>query len=205
MAEIKSLGNMSKAYLIKENNKSVLIDTGASFDKKSIYNSIKDENVQLIILTHNHSDHTSNANFLAEKLNIPLSMTKIDYENMNNEIKSYPYDLFGRFLLLSTKLLDSVSKKDKLNIDFFIKNNDNLKDYGIDAKIYSLPGHTAGSIGIMVDNDKFIVGDAMMNHFSPSLAKIFENKKEMLKSVDFIKNSEAVDIFTGHGKPFKNK
>lgn len=209
MGEIISLGNMAKSYLIKEDDNSILVDTGISFDKNPIYNSIKDENIALIFLTHGHVDHVANAEYLSKKLNVPIAMSKLDYPMIseNSEPKLYHYNFFGRILINTTKVMNKFNKLKKFNVDFFIEDKDSLEEYGvegIDGVVHSLPGHTKGSVGLIVDNDKFIVGDAMMNHFSPSPASIFENRDEMLKSVDFIKNSNASVIYTGHGKSFKN-
>ena len=209
MAEIISLGNMGKSYLIKEKDNSILVDTGIGSDKNSIYNSIKDEDISLIFLTHGHGDHVANAEYFSRKLNIPIAMSKLDYPMISESIKPklHPYNFFGRILLISTKVMNKFNKIEKFNVDFFIEDNDSLEKYGvnqINGVVHSLPGHTKGSVGLLVDNDKFFVGDAMMNHFTPTPASMFENRDEMLKSVDFIKNSNAHVIYSGHGKPFKN-
>ncbi|MBZ9570529.1 MBL fold metallo-hydrolase [Methanobrevibacter sp. TMH8] len=206
MTEIKIFGNMAKVYLIKEEDSCVLVDTGIKFDRKSIYNYIKNEKVDLIILTHYHIDHIANAHYLSKELEIPIAMSEVDYDIVKNgnEPKLYPYDFVGRILKITSKMINPISNLDMFDIDVFLKNKQSLEKFGINGTVYSLPGHTKGSIGLMVDNDKFFVGDAMMNHFSPSPSKIFENKEEMLQSVDFIKNSSASIIYTGHGKPFKN-
>ncbi|MDR2966798.1 MAG: MBL fold metallo-hydrolase [Methanobacteriaceae archaeon] len=208
MAKIISLGNIAKSYLIKEEDNSILVDTGIGFDKNSIYNSIKNENIALIFLTHGHVDHVANAEYLSKKLKVPIAMSKLDYPMIreNFEPKLHHYSFFGRILISTTKIMNKFNKLKRFNVDFFIEDEDSLEKYGIegiDGIVHSLPGHTKGSMGLKVDNEKFIVGDAMMNHFSPSPASIFENREEMLKSVDFIKNSNVSIIYTGHGKSFK--
>ncbi len=209
MAEIIILGRMAKSYLVKEGNSSILIDTGVNFEKNFIYNKIKDENINLIIITHGHSDHFGNAEFLSKKFNADIGISNLDYTTISENLKPklYSNDLFGKILKIGNEILDN-SNKLKFEADFFLEDNDSIEKYdvnGINAVIHSLPGHTRGSMGVMVDDDKFIVGDAMMNHFSPRPASIYENKEDMFKSVDFIKNSKASMIYTGHGKPFKNK
>ena len=71
----------------------------------------------------------------------------------------------------------------------------------MDAKVVSLTGHTEGSIGVLVNQSDFIVGDAMMNMFEESPARIYENKELMEKSIEIIRNSGCRKIYVGHGNP----
>ncbi len=64
----------------------------------------------------------------------------------------------------------------------FLKDGDSLSDYGVNASIIALPGHTDGSIGIDVENKGLIVGDALMNMFYPTVSMLFHDKSEMLDS-----------------------
>lgn len=52
-------------------------------------------------------------------------------------------------------------EKDSLEVfepTIFLKNGDDLRSYGVDARVVELPGHTKGSIGIAVEDNLF-VGD----------------------------------------------
>lgn len=190
-------------YLIKGKEKSILVDTALYKYRNYIYNKIKDFNISLIILTHAHVDHIGCTKFLADKLNIPVTMHYDDYKlSKDNTIhKIYANSLVGNVLKLFSQL-NFKTKIQPFEPKIFLENNQSLKDYGIDAKVVSLRGHTKGSIGIIANDKEFIVGDAMMNmtYITPSL--IYENKKAMLNSVTKIKNSNAEKIYVGHGKPF---
>lgn len=67
-------------------------------------------------------------------------------------------------------LLVSLSSFEKDTLDIFepmvyLQDGDNLNEYGVDAKVVELPGHTEGSIGLEIEGDKLFVGDALMNMF----------------------------------------
>ena len=201
MVEIISLGGFSQAFLIKEGNNAILVDT-SNENKEQIYNKIKNENISLIILTHGHTDHVANCKYLADELNVPIAMHKADYPMISENIipRLYADGLVGNIIGLFTRLMPS--KLEPFKVDLFLENNQSLKEYGINGVIYELPGHTKGSIGILLDNDKFIVGDALFNMLKPTPSRIYENKQEMLKSVEKIKNLNVKTIYCGHGDSF---
>lgn len=81
----------------------------------------------------------------------------------------------------------------------------NLKDFGIDAKVVALPGHTRGSVGLVIDDDKFIVGDALMNMFYPTILMLYTDEKAMRESAGKIGDMGNLKIYFGHGKPVGNR
>ena len=83
--------------------------------------------------------------------------------------------------------------------DILIENEMGLNSFGIKGKIISTPGHTAGSISILLESGKCIAGEVLM-----SLGKLnyscFSNNVVMLKdSVIKITNSNAKEIYLSHG------
>lgn len=188
-------------YLISQNDKSILVDTAIPKYRNYLYNKIKNKNVCLIVLTHGHADHIGCTKFLADKLKVPVAMSKADYKlSKDNTIhKIYADSLAGTIL----KIFSTLTLKTKIEPfkpTLFLKNDQSLKAHGIDAKVVELKGHTKGSIGILVDK-AFIVGDAMFNTFKITKSLIYENRKAMLNSIKIIKKSDAEIIYVGHGTP----
>ncbi len=87
----------------------------------------------------------------------------------------------------------------------FLKDGDDLAEYGISAKVVGLPGHTKSSIGIDIDEKELIVGDALMNMFYPSVSMLYNDEKTMLDSAKKITGLGERIIHFGHGKPVQNK
>jgi len=72
----------SSVYLIKL-NKNILIDTGSSSNKNELISSLKELNlspseINIIILTHNHWDHTGNTDLFE---NAKVYGSKKDFKN----------------------------------------------------------------------------------------------------------------------------
>ena len=73
-----------------------------------------------------------------------------------------------------------------------------LNDYGVDAQVIELPGHTAGSTGVIA-GEAIVVGDALMRMPALSPPLIFEDRKSCLESVSRIRESGAKIVLTSHG------
>ena len=53
--------------------------------------------------------------------------------------------------------------------------------------------------------DDFIVGDALMNMFYPTVSMLYGNKENVTKSAEIITNSGAKTIHFGNGKSVSNR
>lgn len=204
MVEIIECG-MVNCYLLKGKDGSVLIDTGNAVDKEKVYHAVKDQKVKLIILTHGHNDHISNAAYLKEKLHVPIAMHEADYRlsKDNTSQPCYARTLIGKMVLALSRS-SFKNKVEAFEPDLFIEEGDDLIKYGINAEIIGLPGHTDGSIGIWTKTE-LIVGDAMMNFFKPYGARLYKDKQAADQSLEKIKNSNVLLIYPGHGKPIERE
>lgn len=194
-------------YIVSENGNSILVDTGREKYREKILKECKKFNIKLILLTHGHLDHCQNASFLSDKLNVPIAMNKNDVNLIPNNIKQ---PLSAKTFL--GKIVCSVSIKsfekenfEKFKTTIYLKDKDTLKDWGINAKIIDLPGHTNGSVGLDIDENKLIVGDALMNMFYPTVSMLYTNRKDMIESAKKISQLGERIIYFGHGKPLKNR
>jgi hydroxyacylglutathione hydrolase len=161
----------------------------------------------LIILTHAHCDHAENAVDLSKILEAPIAMHKDDViliESNNNQSLSAK-TFFGKIILSASLKEFSRNKMKAFTPSVFLKDGDDLTEYGVSAKVIGLPGHTKGSIGLDVDEKELIVGDALMNIFYPTTSILYNDEKSMLDSAKKITELGERIIYFGHGKPAKNR
>lgn len=198
-------GNVN-CYIVADNDKAILIDTGRKKYREKILERCKKFHVSLIVLTHGHMDHCQNAAYLAETLHIPIAINKNDMDLIpdNRKQSLLAKTLLGKIVLsvsLSSFEMDSLEVFDPI---IYLKNGDDLSEYGIAAKVVELPGHTKGSIGIEIENNLF-VGDALMNMFYPTVSMLYVDEQEMLSSAKHISELGDKTIYFGHGKPKRNR
>jgi len=198
-------GNVN-CYIVADNDKAILIDTGRKNDREKILEKCMEFHVSLIVLTHGHMDHCENAAYLANTLHIPIAMNKKDINLIpDNRKQSLSAKTFLGKIVLAVSLKSF--EKDRLAVfepTIYLKNGDDLSDYGIDARVIELSGHTKGSIGIVIEDNVF-VGDALMNMFYPTISMIYLNEQEMLSSAKYISELGKKTIYFGHGKPKQNR
>ncbi|KAE9629463.1 MBL fold metallo-hydrolase [Defluviitalea raffinosedens] len=194
-------------YIVSEGDSAILIDTGKKEYLYAVLEACKPYKMKLIVLTHAHFDHTENAAVLSERFGVPIAMHQDDMnliESNNNQ--SMSYRTFMGKIVLSASLRDfSKRKMTAFTPSVFLKDGDELAEYGIQAKVIGLPGHTKGSIGIDVGGKDLIVGDALMNMFYPTVSMLYNDENVMLNSAKKITDLGERTIYFGHGKPVPNK
>ncbi|MCI8454901.1 MAG: hypothetical protein HFE84_09860 [Lachnospiraceae bacterium] len=93
----------------------------------------------------------------------------------------------------------------EFNPNIWLHNDDSLSDYGIHARIISLPGHMDGSIGIDVDKKYLIAGDAGTNMFYPTVSMRYHSRDNMLERARKISSIGNRTIYFVPGKPVTDK
>ncbi len=193
--------NNANCYVIKTESSIVMIDSGHPGDADMIEKKLADEGVipaeiKLLILTHGHMDHTGTAEYFKNKYQTSIAMNPIDCTIL--EIKSR--GLMGAVI----KYLSEKELHQSLRIqpDIHLVHGQRLDQFGLPAQIIALPGHTRGSLGILLDDGNLFAGDMFMNFLKPSLAHIYENEEALKKSWEGLKTYPITTVYVGHGKPF---
>lgn len=195
------------SYLIESRGRAILVDTGRSGSEEKILNMCQKTKVELILLTHGHFDHVQNTAYLKERLQVPVAMHKGDYSLLRDNRKD-PISHQGLLAMLVAEVAERNLEKNRIpefTPDLYLDDGDCLSDYGIDATVMALPGHTRGSIGLDIEEKFVITGDALMNLFYPGLSMIYWDREKMIESALKISALGARKVYFGHGNPVENR
>lgn len=205
--EVKTIvlgGVVANCYLLKTDKGFILIDTGRASKYKILEKELSSagcnkDNLDLIILTHGDFDHSGNAAYLREKFGTKICM-HYDDSGMVERGDMFWNRKAGNFIV--KKIVNILFKITKFKPDFTIDEGQDLSEYGLDAKILYIPGHSKGSIGVLTEEGELFCGDLFINTKKPSLNSIIDNQEEALASVEKIKNYNVSTVYPGHGNPF---
>jgi hydroxyacylglutathione hydrolase len=198
-------------YLIRLDDGFILIDTGVSSKLPLLEKVLQEEgcnadNFKLILLTHGDSDHVGNCVYLRKKYNTKIAMHKSDSEivetgdmTLNRKEKPDRYTLFFRII----SFFGREDKFETFTPDIYFDDGDSLREYGFNADVIHIPGHSKGSIGILTEEGDFFCGDLINNIFGrPKLHFLIDDLTEARNSIEKMKSLGVKKVYPGHGKAF---
>ncbi len=185
----------------------LLIDTGLRSKRKRLLKILnqagcRPENLKLIVITHGDFDHTGNGAFLHTQFRCPIAMHKDD---------SLMVELGDMFVnrtkgkKIVRKIINKAFQFERFKPDNLLVDGNKLNDFGWNATVIHLPGHSKGSIGIVTAEKQFFCGDLLENTKKPQINPIMDNNKEMKESISKLTLFAIDEIYPGHGRPFDAK
>jgi hydroxyacylglutathione hydrolase len=194
-------------YLVETGGGFVLIDTGASNKRAELEKGLagtgcKPGNLDLIVLTHGDFDHTGNAAYLCETFGAKIAMHKDDSGMAEHGDMFWNRSSGGTLLRILAPILFRFSKSHRFTPDFYVEEGDDFSEYGFDAQVLSIPGHSKGSIGILTAGGDLFCGDLLENVDKPATNSIMDDPAACEASVEKLLGFEINTVYPGHGNPF---
>lgn len=157
--------HMINAYLIVCEGGVVIVDTGLPGSENRFLKALAEQgkrasDVTLIIVTHAHVDHAGSAAALKRLTGAPLLAHRADLPHYRQErAMSYcPTGPFGR-LFKATGLIQAPYEAFEPDIVMDGSDDLSLKTFGVAGSARYTPGHTAGSISVLLDDRNVLVSD----------------------------------------------
>lgn len=200
------LGSVN-CYLVETDTGFVLIDTGGFNKRAELENELKGAgcrpgNLTLAVLTHGDFDHTGNGAYLREKFGTKIAMHHDD-SGMAERGDMFWNRKKGNFLFrMMAPILFRFGKSERFRPDLYLEDGDDLSEYGFDAKVLHIPGHSKGSIGILTADGDLFCGDLLENRGKPDLNSIMDDSAAAHASVEKLRQHKIDTVYPGHGRPF---
>ncbi len=194
-------------YLLQTSTGFVLIDTGASNKRAELESELRSAgcepgNLALIALTHGDFDHTGNAAYLRDTFGTKIAMHKDD-GGMAKDGDMFWNRSSGNVLLRAiSPILFRFSKSSRFTPDIYLEAGANLSEYGLDAQVLSIPGHSLGSIGFLTTGGDLFCGDLLENSDEPALNSIMDDPAAARVSIEYLRSLSIATVYPGHGQPF---
>jgi len=203
---IQIMAGRSNVFLLTNGKNNILIDTSVSRLWSRIQKQLKRlgiTRIDYLILTHAHFDHAANANRIKIKYKTLVIVQKEEAGYLSNGDNILPdgTTIFTRLIVnILARRLFSRFKYEPCNYDLLVDSYFDLKDYGFNAYLIHTPGHTIGSMSIIIDNQVAIVGDTMFGVFKWSVFPPYaEDATQMVKSWGKLLETNCSVFIPSHG------
>ncbi|KAA6347120.1 putative polyketide biosynthesis zinc-dependent hydrolase BaeB [termite gut metagenome] len=187
----------SNCYIIHDNttHNCIIVDPGTENCKEVIEYVDKNKlNLDYILLTHEHTDHTWGCNTLIDKYN----SSKIICSQICKDALPKEGRMYFQFYYDNPDYEYAVKRVDIVLEDIGYV----LKWDGYTIHFISTPGHSDGSICFSIENNLF-TGDTIMQ-YKPVIPKKNGSLEKFKKSVNDILNRFSLNsiVYPGHGELF---
>jgi glyoxylase-like metal-dependent hydrolase (beta-lactamase superfamily II) len=180
------LSGRSNVFLITNNQVNLLVDTGPEFMWKILQKRLEGlqvNQIDLLILTHSHFDHAANAARIKEKYNSKVIIHKAEtnYLTAGDNILPAGTNNITRFLVkILAKQFKSIVRFPACSYDLTFDDFFDLTDHGFNGYLIHTPGHTQGSISVIIDNEIALVGDTMFGVFWWTVFPPFASDQDLM-------------------------
>jgi glyoxylase-like metal-dependent hydrolase (beta-lactamase superfamily II) len=216
-------GNFTNAFLIRGNKGYILVDTGNPGKADRILARLAEcgvapDDVRLILITHGHIDHFGSAAALRERTGAPVAIHALDADAVRQGIHQ-PDSLHPTHWLVALGMripgIAGSTRAPAFEPDIVFEDEWRLDEYtstllsasGVAGRVLLTPGHTPGSVSVLLDSGEAIVGDLVMGQLMgiihkpgpPIVAWDLERNRE---SVRLLASLSPRVVYVGHGGPF---
>jgi hydroxyacylglutathione hydrolase len=195
----------------------ILIDSGSPGEAPRIQKALAEHGVAVsdlaaIVHTHGHADHVGSTHALTVAANkgretpLPVLLHGGDVataaQGHNNTL--HPTSPFAYVIRLFTNppfepFAPTIAVNDRIRLD----------NYGVPGTILPLPGHTEGSVVVVLDSGEAVVGDLFRGGFmggalAPRIPKphyFADNRNQVAQSIRSLLDHDISTFHVGHGGP----
>ena len=204
----------TNCYLIKEEGV-ILIDGGEPnkinrFVEKINEISIEPKEISLILVTHCHWDHIGSLSEIKDLAGCRVAANRHEKDWAEQALVVIPpaIGVWGKLLYIFFKFYKPFIKFRKTVVDVVLEDKEfSLKPFGINGKVLYTPGHTYGSMSVLLDTGDAFIGDLAMNAFPMrtglGVPRFAEDINAIKESWRLVLEKGAKQIYPSHGRPFK--
>ena len=204
---------LNSCYIIRGKN-TIMVDGGMP-DKLNVFRRelkrlyIHPEEIKLIVLTHSHFDHSGSAKEISEFTGAKVVIHESEKAFLENRkfamIKGV--DTWGKITLPLLRPFFKRISFPEVKPDIIITDEEYpLNEYGINGSIFHTPGHTQGSLSVLLNTGEAFVGCLAHNglpfRLNPGFPVYAQDMVLLKQSWRLLISKGAKMIFPGHGNPF---
>jgi hydroxyacylglutathione hydrolase len=198
----------TNCYLIEAAQGWILVDAGRQsmvrlFSKRLRKLGLNPEDIKLIIITHAHYDHVGSLAQIKTLCRCPVLAHPREARIIESgEVVIPPgTNALGKMVSWVGRHSKRWLGFPKTEVDITTAEEFDLTGYGVAGRVIPTPGHTPGSLSVLLEDGQALVGDLAMNLWPATNFPIFaENPEEIAASWDMLIKRGAQIFYPSHGK-----
>ena len=207
------LGNVS-SYLIHRPGEAILVDCGNRDSEVKILENLQKLGLEpgmlkLLVLTHSHFDHAGSAGRLKELTGCQVMIHRSEAGRLRKGLSPIPPGTRWKakvLVALARVFARRLMYFDGCEPDLLVDEESNLEAFGFPGQVIHAPGHTHGSMVVLMEGGELIGGDSIFGlegkqHFPP----FAEDLSALVRSWEKIKQLPAKTFYPAHGRPFSKE
>jgi len=162
--------------------------------------------LKLLILTHSHFDHAGSAGRLKELTGCKILVHRSEEERLRKGFSPIPSGTRWKakvLVALGRIFARKLMKYPGAEPDLLVDRQYELDSVGFHGRVIHTPGHTCGSMVVLLEQGELISGDTLFGlanklHFPP----FAEDLPALLRSWRLIRNLPVKAFYPAHGHKF---
>ena len=203
----------ANGWLIRSRGGAVLVDAGfARMEGRVAYAlrrmGLRPRDLRLVLVTHAHLDHIGALAAISRHTGAAVAVHRSEADRLRTGEPIMPRGLStrGRIAVAFGRLVPELVKVEPVAPDVLLSGERDLAEWGLDGRVIETPGHSPGSVSVLLADGTAFVGDVVVSSFRRFLGvrpSVFGQDPEMLKtSWRKLLDAGAQVICPGHGEPF---
>jgi glyoxylase-like metal-dependent hydrolase (beta-lactamase superfamily II) len=195
-------------YLVSGRGASLLVDTGRAKSWSKLSSSLDRAGVGkheplLVVLTHTHFDHAENA----ARLKAEYDATILVHQSEAGFLRTGDSPLPAGTLPFTRVLMRLFGSWEQRRVryapvepDILIQERYDLRAHGLDGSLIHTPGHSAGSMSVVLGNELALVGDAMVGLLPGAVFPPYaDDPRQVLTSWQALLDTGCAVFLPAHG------
>jgi hydroxyacylglutathione hydrolase len=207
------LSGRINSYLVSHSKGLILVDCGFYKHSDQLIQNIRsleihERTIDYLLLTHTHFDHCQSAAGISKKINAQIIVHSAEAYNLitgNSPLPNGVSFLPKLIVAAANKLFPGKSKIPAVEPNILVQSRTTL--FGTDSlQIIHTPGHSTGSISLLVDDEIAICGDAAFGVFPNRAMPLFaDDIDDLSESWGTLLETNCQLFLPGHGRPISRK
>jgi hydroxyacylglutathione hydrolase len=207
------LSGRINSYLVSHSKGLILVDCGFTKHSDRLIQNLRnldidERTIDYLLLTHTHFDHCQSAAEISKKINPQIIVHSAEAYNLitgNSPLPKGASFFPKQIIAVANKLLPGKSKIPPVEPNILVQSRTTL--FGTESlQIIHTPGHSAGSISLVVDNEIAICGDAAFGVFpNRAMPPFADDIYDLIDSWGTLLETNCSLFLPGHGRPITRK